>query len=252
MTTVRAKFRRWAHEYPFTLALVVLLAVVLPGFVAIGLSLNQSRHAAFVAKSSADAVSAQADRNTAIAACLTTYAGDLTDALQDRDVIIKTARAAEREVWRTFLRLIDSEESPPDARQTMVRAIERYQEILRRLQRTDAINPYPDIAECLSAEAAAAATLTYRLMSYHPRKTTCYGLQATIRGSLGDDVIHGTDKGDVIRAYGGNDIIHGAKGNDYICGGRGDDTINGGQDYDRARGQRGSDFCVQVEAPRSC
>src|ERR671925_1158077 len=49
----------------------------------------------------------------------------------------------------------------------------------------------------------------------------CFGKQATIVGTEGDDSINGTKKGDVIVGIGGRDVIHGLGGADRICGGDG-------------------------------
>ena len=87
----------------------------------------------------------------------------------------------------------------------------------------------------------------------------CAGLEPTIIGSEGDDVIHGTFRDDVILALGGNDEIRGASGADVICGGSGndviygdsqndvifggpgDDIIHGGSDHDEIHGGDGND-----------
>ena len=55
----------------------------------------------------------------------------------------------------------------------------------------------------------------------------CNGLPATIVGTNGNEVIHGTDGDDVIVGLGGNDVIHGYAGNDILCGGEGYDKIFG-------------------------
>lgn len=189
-------------------------------------------------------------RNTRIGDCLTEYAAALTDALQDRDVVNKTARAAELETWAAINQWLGAE-PPISDRTAMIEAITRFRKILRRLQHTEAINPYPDISACLAVESSLAYRLAYRLVSSYSA-ASCHGQAVTIHGSSGDDILRGTDSRDVIHGFRGDDIIHADKGNDVICGGRGGDTINGGKGWDRARGQRGSDFCVQVELPRSC
>lgn len=241
------RFNYWAQNRPFMLATIVLLTVVLPGFLAIGHSIQQSRHAADTAREAAVTAKAQADRNQVVVSCLTSWVADLTDALQDRDVVNNTARAAQRETWREIHRWL-TDETPDPNRVEMIRAIDRFLIILRRLDRTTAINPYPEIDRCLTPSEIRAAML---LVSAHP-VAQCFGRPVTIRGSSQKDVIHGTDGADVIRGFRGDDLIHAGAGNDLICGGRGQDTLNGGQDRDSARGQRGSDFCIQVEKPRSC
>lgn len=78
----------------------------------------------------------------------------------------------------------------------------------------------------------------------------CNGLQATIVGTEGPDVIRGTTGADVIVALGGNDIIYGYNGADTICagdgidrvlGGKRGDWIDGGADRDKLFGDVGDD-----------
>jgi Ca2+-binding RTX toxin-like protein len=69
----------------------------------------------------------------------------------------------------------------------------------------------------------------------------CHGRQATIVGTEGDDVIHGTPARDVIWGGGGDDVIFGSLGNDLICGGPGSDIIHGGRGNDVVDGGAGSD-----------
>ena len=71
---------------------------------------------------------------------------------------------------------------------------------------------------------------------------TCNGLPATIVGTAGDDVIHGTNGPDVIVGLGGNDTIYGGNGNDVICGNDGNDTIYGGNGNDTLLGGIGDDI----------
>lgn len=79
----------------------------------------------------------------------------------------------------------------------------------------------------------------------------CEGIEATIVGTAGDDVLIGTDERDVIFAGPGDDIIRGGAGDDIICGAGGNDIINGGSGFDwilggsgadRLRGDAGSDM----------
>jgi uncharacterized protein len=69
----------------------------------------------------------------------------------------------------------------------------------------------------------------------------CNGLPATIVGTPGDDIIHGTNGNDVIVGLGGNDIIYGGNGNDVICGNAGNDTLYGGNGNDVLLGGTGND-----------
>jgi Ca2+-binding RTX toxin-like protein len=69
----------------------------------------------------------------------------------------------------------------------------------------------------------------------------CHGRRATIVGSEGDDVLHGTPGRDVIWGGGGDDEIYGSLGNDLICGGPGSDLIHGGRGNDIVDGGSGDD-----------
>ncbi len=81
----------------------------------------------------------------------------------------------------------------------------------------------------------------------------CFGREATIIGTNGDDVLIGTDGVDVIMGLDGDDVIKGLARGDYICGGdgkdrifgnAGHDTINGNQRSDVIKGGRGDDFIL--------
>jgi Ca2+-binding RTX toxin-like protein len=75
----------------------------------------------------------------------------------------------------------------------------------------------------------------------HGGPLTCGGLEVTIVGTNGDDVIDGTDGNDVIAGLGGNDHIRGGDGEDVICGGPGDDLLEGQGDEDILLGEQGDD-----------
>lgn len=240
----------WIVDHPFRASVVVMLLIVTPGFVRIEQTAMTSRDAAEQAKISADLVQQQADRNSEIIGCLTQWVSELTDSLQDRDVVAKTARAAQKEMWDSIYEWLDTQPAGAD-RTDMLIAIKRFRNIISRLERTAAINPYPEIRPCLSDIDIEGVYQLVALQKLHPG-VVCSGRSVTIRGSRNDDVIHGTDVKDVIKGFRGRDIIHGGRGRDIICGGRGGDTINGGQGHDHGRGQAGDDFCIQVETPRSC
>lgn len=70
----------------------------------------------------------------------------------------------------------------------------------------------------------------------------CNGLEATIVGTEGNDVLQGTFRDDVIVALGGDDQIRGASGADVICGGSGDDVIYGDSQNDVIFGGDGDDI----------
>lgn len=69
----------------------------------------------------------------------------------------------------------------------------------------------------------------------------CFGRQATIVGTRGDDLLVGTDGDDVIVGLGGFDRIRGRGGDDRICGGGDSDVVRGGEGDDRIEGNAGSD-----------
>jgi Ca2+-binding RTX toxin-like protein len=81
-----------------------------------------------------------------------------------------------------------------------------------------------------------------------PQALTCGGLEVTIVGTQGDDVIDGTNGNDVIAGLAGNDTIRGGDGEDVICGGPGDDYIEGQGDEDILFGDEGDDTLDGGEA----
>jgi hypothetical protein len=98
---------------------------------------------------------------------------------------------------------------------------------------------------------AGSAGSRLALARYHA--FTCNGLNVTILGTNGPDVISGTLKPDVIHGLGGNDFIQGNGGDDTICGGDGNDTLVGGTGNDTLvaglgadslSGNDGNDVCI--------
>jgi Ca2+-binding RTX toxin-like protein len=71
---------------------------------------------------------------------------------------------------------------------------------------------------------------------------TCYGFNATIVGTAGNDDLAGTGERDVILALGGNDRIAAGGGDDIVCAGTGVDQVAGGTGADVLLGGEGSDF----------
>lgn len=69
----------------------------------------------------------------------------------------------------------------------------------------------------------------------------CFGRDATIEGTPGDDELIGTADADVIVGGAGADRIFGGGGDDRICGGRGFDELVGEEGDDRISGGRGGD-----------
>jgi hypothetical protein len=98
------------------------------------------------------------------------------------------------------------------------------------------LNPYPHLL--------GATVLEEPLPGNEMESTTCSWAEATILGTMEDDVIVGTPGDDVIMGYGGNDTIHGLGGRDIICGGSGSDVINGGVGNDILLGDGGDDRIV--------
>ena len=80
------------------------------------------------------------------------------------------------------------------------------------------------VAGAIGAPSASAA------------EETCFGLVPTIVGTLGDDILVGTDGPDVIDGLEGDDSIKGLGGGDVLCGGPGQDAINAGGGLDRVDG----------------
>lgn len=71
------------------------------------------------------------------------------------------------------------------------------------------------------------------------------GLEITVNGTDGDDVLTGTSGRDVIDGRGGNDTIDGLAGDDVLCGGPGMDTVSGGEGDDLVDG--GADLLEQED-----
>ncbi len=98
------------------------------------------------------------------------------------------------------------------------------------------------IAAIVALACASVATLAVTAAGAEPGPAPrCDGKRATIVGTAGDDVIHGTEKADVIWAGPGNDVVYGGLGNDIICGGPGNDLIHGGRGNDWIEGGAGTD-----------
>jgi hypothetical protein len=75
-----------------------------------------------------------------------------------------------------------------------------------------------------------------------PPGPTCRGLDATIVGTDGGEVLTGTAGADVIVALGGSDVILGLGGDDVVCAGEGVDVVAGGAGNDTLLGQGGLDL----------
>jgi len=75
----------------------------------------------------------------------------------------------------------------------------------------------------------------------HAQGRLCFAREATITGTDGPDMLHGTPGNDVILALGGDDAVFGGRGNDRICSGDGADSIRGGPGADRIDGNADPD-----------
>jgi Ca2+-binding RTX toxin-like protein len=82
-------------------------------------------------------------------------------------------------------------------------------------------------------------------------------MAATINGTQGPDVIHGTGKADTISAGAGDDVVYGQGGNDTIrgnsgldrlYGGLGNDYLSVGRDSGGAYGRAGNDTLLSTGA----
>jgi uncharacterized repeat protein (TIGR01451 family) len=74
-----------------------------------------------------------------------------------------------------------------------------------------------------------------------PAAPTCFGKEATIVGTSGDDVLTGTDGKDVIVARAGRDQVSALGNKDLVCSRGGADLVDAGPDADRVSGARGRD-----------
>jgi Ca2+-binding RTX toxin-like protein len=122
------------------------------------------------------------------------------------------------------------------------------------LRATIAIGPafVAIIIATLPLSTSALAAPTPRVDSDPP---TCFGLEATIVGTVGSDVfpdaVNGTEADDVIHALAGDDSVYALSleqdpnaetGDDYVCAGAGnDDPVDGGGGNDHIFGGGGSD-----------
>ena len=76
---------------------------------------------------------------------------------------------------------------------------------------------------------------------------TCYGFDATLVGTPGNDDLTGTPGRDVILGLGGNDRIAAIGGDDVVCAGAGDDQVSGGDGNDVVLGGDGNDRLAGVD-----
>jgi Ca2+-binding RTX toxin-like protein len=100
---------------------------------------------------------------------------------------------------------------------------------------------HPLRSSFLLAALLVLAALAAQAFGAEAEDARCQGHKATIVGTEGDDVIHGTPSRDVIYGGKGDDEIFGSLGNDLICGGPGDDVLHGGRGNDEVQGGAGAD-----------
>ena len=103
------------------------------------------------------------------------------------------------------------------------------------------IRPMKKVVTSAILSSAMVATVLVAPAGAQVSGSLCNGLEPTIVGTNGDDVIQGTFEDDVIFAGAGNDQIRGASGADVICGGSGDDVIYGDSQSDVIFGGAGND-----------
>lgn len=231
-------------------------------------------------------IQASLNNGRELIACLIDYANDMTNALEDRDAVNSTARAAAIE----WLDAIVAQADNPDSAQQgaeILRLLMRYSEALKRLNDPHEfeVAPYPDITVCLRKNdlpvpeelrankspgptTASSAMMPFSLVynevpasslppagGGYPGKwdNKCLHRKVTIRGTDGDNTITGTRGPDVIFAYSGNDLVASGRGRDRICGRFGGDTLNGEQGFDRINGGNGGgvDLCF-AERTKKC
>lgn len=209
-----------------------------------------------------DDITATIDRGRQIIGCLTTYATELQHAIEDRDTVNSTTRAATRE-WVQSVRDLASEGDSASAEE-FFDVTDVYLAALNRVDHTVVLNPYPKIVPCLNAvpdsqEKGQALRLVVQLAAMADPgmpgawDNECLHRRVTIRGTDGNNNISGTNHRDVIFAYSGNDIVDGGPGRDRICGRYGADTLSGGTGFDRINGGNGGgiDLCF-AERIKKC
>jgi predicted extracellular nuclease len=109
------------------------------------------------------------------------------------------------------------------------------------------INAVESFAYQYYGDPALYAPDPYRSSDHDPLllgidlQSRCQGLEPTIVGTEGDDLLTGTYGRDVIVGLGGDDVINGRNAADVICGGLGNDTIAGDNGDDVLLGGFGDD-----------
>lgn len=140
----------------------------------------------------------------------------------------------------------------PDSAEVQVRVGDRVAGLLTVVQDAPNATTYRAVLDLAGLRAVPGDRITvsygYGYFTHDAVLTvtgpTCGGLEATIVGSDGPDVLVGTPGTDVIVGLGGNDVIIGLGGDDVICGGPGDDILLGGPGHDLLFGGPGADLLI--------
>jgi predicted extracellular nuclease len=111
------------------------------------------------------------------------------------------------------------------------------------------INAVESFAYQYTGDPALYAPHPYRSSDHDPlvlglelqAPTTCLGVEATVVGTRGDDVLEGTNGRDVFVAGAGDDEVLGSGGADLVCAGGGSDVVRSGAGPDEIHGQQGHD-----------
>lgn len=130
---------------PWILALTIVTCVVTPGMWRLQQLQNDLEHQQKLTQS-------QVEQHLRIVRCVTQYAKDMTDSLQERDVANQHSIEDRKRVWER----IDAFLSPPPkpSPQPLLDAIDDYNKSLDSLNRSRLVNPYPDVQPCLTATDA--------------------------------------------------------------------------------------------------
>jgi predicted extracellular nuclease len=109
------------------------------------------------------------------------------------------------------------------------------------------INSVESSAYQYTGDPALYAPDPYRSSDHDPLvigidlEERCNGLEPTLVGTAGDDVLAGTTGVDVVMGLGGDDTITGGNADDVHCAGAGDDTVAGDNGADVLLGGFGAD-----------